>query len=156
MSLHSLNSPVKMCSVSWIVQSDILDPEAISKEIKILPTKSWQKDDKYVIKNRELSHAIRYGKRYSGIWEIDSSQYVESQIIEDHIKYIVALLEPSSGFINKMIFDSDICVKLVVSCIFQGEHGSYVIDSSLLSSAAKLCQFIHYSFIGTFPENETE
>jgi hypothetical protein len=144
---------VKNISVDFLIRSDNLDPVKITQEFQIQPTRSWAKGDKHLgkkldLKTREIVDA--WYTRPWGIWGINSDNEVHTLKVEDHIIYLINLLEPKSELLNHYIFQREkYIVRFNILYHSFGGHGGYFISSELLKRLGQLCQYIEFRHICT-------
>ena len=142
---------VKKVFVDFRIRSDILDPEEITKDFGINPKTAYAKDDPYQSKARNpktKQFHLQWQKRPCGIWSLSSENMVSSVRAEDHIQYLLTLLEPIG---EKLHFYLSRRETYVVSFYIHwepvGEWGSYEVDQDLLNRISSLCHYVEFVFM---------
>jgi hypothetical protein len=100
---------------------DRLDPNCISDILDTSPTVAYKKGEVY---KRSRGHEIR-GR--TGLWLISSEGRLESQDLNDHLKYLISFVFPmeDSGRLRRLHeFMRDHGIEADVSCFWYGERGA--------------------------------
>jgi len=145
---------VKKLYIVFRIRGDDLNTQTVTLNLNIQPTMAYQKGEKFVGKKfdpiaRKAVEEIH--TRYISVWDIDTESQQVLRSVEEHIEYMLNILEPHSQAIARYLEQNE---KYIISFYIRwephGEHGSYQIPGDLLGRMAKLCHFIEFSFIATF------
>lgn len=114
--------------VSFIIESDRLEPDIISKEIGLIPTEFWRKGD--IIKESR--------KRKTGSWEL-SVGYEESLDISVQIDKLYNQIKGKTNSIlnSKKAVDGIIVLSIVIE-IENGQTPGIVIEEKISAFMAKI------------------
>ena len=133
------------------VVGDSLNPVVVTKMLGIQPSRSWGKGEDYLGKELNLSsRKVRevQRKRPSGIWKLSSKGTVESKRAEEHLAYLLNLLEPKQALIEEYVKSpNQYIVKFYVHWEPQSESGSYELTQETLARMAHLCQYTEFYFL---------
>jgi hypothetical protein len=144
-------------SVSFIIRSESLVFESLSEELGLKPTRLWNKDEEYIGKQfntviNQFEQVTR--KRHFSIWEVDSSCFLSSKRVEDHIKYMVNLLMPKQNIINRLLGEKEYFIKVNIFKKSYAEVIDYQIDPKLLTELISLCKNVRFSNYYVPPSND--
>jgi hypothetical protein len=136
--------------VDYAIRSDFLNPDALTAQLGIQPSRAWSAGDQYASKAYDpLSKTVNDipGKHPWGLWGIDTKSLLTKDP-DQHLIHLLHLLEPKRNVIQTYLDDS---IKYTVRFYIWWEpfdcHGGYTISSSSLMRAATLCQRIDFGFI---------
>ena len=90
----------------------------------------------------------------SNIWAFSSENRVDSVEPEDHLRYIVDMLEPAKEKIKKYVQDPGYQVMMTLRRICDYNFAGFGFESSLLSRASEICQI--WSFTVNYNEDLVE
>jgi hypothetical protein len=135
-------------SVSFIIRSESLPLESLSKELGLNPTRSWNKGEEYI--GKQFNPIIKKAeqiqkKRLFSIWEIDSSNFVSSKKVEAHIDYMVDLLISKKNIINGLLNEKDYFIKVNILKKSNAEVIDYQVNPKLLTELISLCKNVSFS-----------
>ena len=144
-------------SVRFLIRSDsrnIIFTE-ISKFLGLQPDRYFIKGDPYFGKTfdpvRRNVQTVKKERPIS-LWEITTKDKLDSDNVQDHIYYLINILEPIKDKINFYLernLEFTVIVIIDVSWNW-GEseivETGYSLDSELLSRLATLCQYVEYNF----------
>jgi hypothetical protein len=126
-------------SVTFSIRSDNLIPEEISNLLALEPTQAWGKGDFFV--NGTGTH-----QRPWGVWSLSSERVVDSLNVQDHLLFILELLEPKQSAIAQLLGKPDHMAQMYVWHV--GEVG-FSLSSSTLKRACSMCHTINFSYFST-------
>lgn len=149
-------------SVSFLIRSESVALESLSKELGLKPTRLWNKDEEYLGRQfnpttKKVEHIKR--KRLFSIWEIDSSRFVSSKKVEEHVKYMIDLLLPKKVLISRLLANEEYYIKIYIFKKSYAEVIDYQIDPKFLTELSSLCKnvsFSNYYMPSTSSEDATE
>lgn len=129
--------------VDYCIRSNNLNPTEISTDLEIEPTRSWSKGDRYLGKQRDpVSGEIQqvWRNRPWGIWAINTKSLCNVGRVEEHIHYILNILEPNKGKIQKYLtLEEEYHLCFYIWWVPDGGTGSYEVSSDVLKRMAELC-----------------
>ncbi len=144
--------------VDFCMQSDTLDPSAISLDLGIQPTRSFAKGEKYLGKQMDPQTKnifTVWHERPWGIWAIDSESLVQTKRVEQHFVYLLNILEPKKEQIKRYLSqDKGFSVRFYVWWEPFPPSSSHTISSQVLARASELCHYIEFGFIYTSTDDE--
>jgi Domain of unknown function (DUF4279) len=135
----------KSIRVTYRIRSDIIVPETITSELGLQPSDSFIKGDKYLGKVRDPNTKVitSIGRvRPWGIWKIDSRGLDKSLKVEDHIVYLLEILEPRSNQIRKYLDNKLYVISFHIRRETLDSYSSFEISSNLLERMSRLCNYI--------------
>ncbi|MCC7355331.1 MAG: DUF4279 domain-containing protein [Anaerolineae bacterium] len=148
---------VKELHANYRIRSDDLDPAEITRSLGIQPSRSWVKYEKYLGKrfDPETEQVVpTWAKRPPwGMWSVNTEGIVLSKKVEQHLLYLLELLEPKADRIKYYLEHCE-----AISCYVWWEpfdgHGSYVISSDILKRMAALCHHMEFGVIYRVPGDD--
>lgn len=141
----------KMVFVDFRICADSLNPEEVSTNLGITPSRAFAKGEKYLGKTRnpeskEISEVWR--ERPRGIWAIDSKKLSIEEKVEDHIKYLLEILEPLKKQLKLYLDQRDIyTISFYIWWEPQGGYGSFEVSSEIIRRMSSLCHYIEFAFL---------
>jgi Domain of unknown function (DUF4279) len=135
--------------VEFRVRGDELNPNMISQQLEIQPTRSWSKGETYLGKvfnptNKQVQQTTR--KRPWGIWVYNTSASVNTKRVEDHISFILNLLEPKHQELRYYVeLAESYSVSFSIYWKPLSEYGSYEISGNALARLSTLCHYTEFS-----------
>ena len=135
-------------SISFVISSDKLSPDEITKLLNISPTKAWKKGDKYNSKYKASDGTINYREatRPWGIWELSSSDDTSSSNLDDHATKLIRRLEPSINQVKKLLSKSDFRVSINIWWQPEDGYGGYTIQADTMKKLTMLCKELDFYF----------
>jgi hypothetical protein len=148
---------VVQVSVFYKIKSELFSLESLSKELAVKPTRLWNKGEDYLgkqfnKKTQEFEQVVR--KRPFSIWEIDSSCFISSKRVEEHVKYLVELLSLKKDIINRILCDKDYMITVNILKKSYAEVIDYQIDPRLLEKLLSFCKNVSFTNYYIPPNNE--
>jgi hypothetical protein len=144
------NDNIREVYLVYRIQSDFLDPIDVSNELGIKPDRAFFKGQKYISKswNPDTRKVVKVQAKHDlGIWNYSTKNKINSKRVEDHILFLVNLLEPARPFIEKLLNQPDIySISIFIKCSPLGENGGYQVKNSIIIRIAKLCHFFDFWF----------
>lgn len=121
--------------------SDALIPDKITQQIGIIPTRSWSKEQ--ILYHNEGGKPITRDK---GAWILSSKDKISSLYLEEHIKYLLDILEPASNILKSLYINrQDYIVWFWLNWNTFRESSYFYLNSETSRRMAELSQFIQYS-----------
>jgi hypothetical protein len=136
--------------VAFLISGESLVPQVVTNEFGVHPTRSWAKGDLYHGKEldpstRQVREVMR--KRPRGIWECSSKGVVSSRRVEEHLCYVLDILEPKQALIDHYLKSpDDYIVKFSLYWKPKFDFGSYEVESVTLARVANMGQVIEFCF----------
>jgi hypothetical protein len=148
------NDVAKVVYVTYRIRSENLIHEELTSSIGIQPTKSYSRGEKYLGKAFDHSKnkiVRKWRVQLSSLWDLDSKIIQNhSKKVEDHIDYLLNILEPHSDQIMVYLKQRDIYfISFYIRWEPLGGHGTYTIQDTVLERMSKLCHFVEFSFISS-------
>jgi hypothetical protein len=84
-----------------------------------------------------------------GIWSLSSENALDSPMVEDHILFLLELLEPKGPAVEQLKASPGFLIQLYVWHV--GEAG-FSLSSSVLQRACSICHSINFSFFSQADE----
>jgi len=131
---------VKITYAVFSIFSDSLIPDDITRQTGIIPTRLWSKEP--ILYHREDGLPVTRDK---GAWILSSKGKVESLYLEEHIKYLLDILEPADGIFKSYMNKPDYMVWFQLTWDILEESGYFYLSCETTKRMAELCQFIQYS-----------
>jgi hypothetical protein len=135
--------------VEFRIRGDDLNPNAISQQLEIQPTRSWSKGETYLGKvfdpaNKQMQQTVR--KRPWGIWVYNTSASVNTLRVDDHISFVLNLLEPKQQELQYYLgLAESYSVSFSIYWKPLSEYGSYEISGNALARLSTLCHYTEFS-----------
>ena len=135
--------------VEFRIRGDELNPNTVSQQLEIQPTRSWSKGETYIGKtldptSKEVRQTTR--KRPWGIWVYSTNPNVSTKRVEDHISFILNLLEPKQ---QELRYYVELAASYSVSFSIYWKplsgYGSYEISGNALARLSTLCHYTEFS-----------
>ena len=147
----SFGEAAKSVFVEFRIKSDNLDPKAISLELDLTPLRAFYLGEKYLGKSWDPDsrtiHQV-WRERPTGIWAMHTEEFSQKlKKVEQHINYLLDILEPRKEIIKSYINRDDYLVSFVIWWEPLDGHGSFEIESKTLLRMAELCNYVEYTFI---------
>ena len=142
--------------VDYAFRSDILDPEGLTSNLGITPSRAYAKGEKYQgrvlnVNTGEVENT--WNERWTGIWAISTKGLVASKKVEDHVQYLLNILESKKETITRYLADSD---NYQISFYIWWEpfsgYGSYQITQVILKRMSNLCHYVDFGVLCTEDE----
>jgi hypothetical protein len=128
--------------VSFGIAGDGVDPDIVTRDIGIEPTRAFRKGEEYVSRGGGIL------SRPIGVWRFSSEREVNSTSTEEHAKHILDKLEPRVGAIAQYMRSPEIRTVIAVWFEARDGHGGYTLKASTLSRLCRLCNDIDFYYIG--------
>jgi hypothetical protein len=122
------------------MSAEELDPETISKELRLTSTHSFKKGDKFETGRRMIV-------RPWGVWQLSSEGKVRSTNPERHAKYILKKLEPNSHALQKYLNADEYFIDIYFWWQTAGEGGGFALSSPTIKRLSALCNFMSFTFV---------
>ena len=134
---------VKSLAVDFTIVCDNLNPSLVTKETGIVPNHSWRKGEIYQSVSSKTGKSRSYEKVH-GLWRVTSYDKVDSFYINDHISYVLAIVEPSKDYFKSLckIQEFRVFFHVYREC-FDGQ-GFFCISSDNMLRMADMCQEIEF------------
>jgi hypothetical protein len=135
--------------VEFLIRGDDLNPNLISQQLEIQPTRSWLKGETYLGKvfdpaNKQMQQTVR--KRPWGIWVYNTSASVNTLRVDDHISFILNLLEPKRQEVQYYLgLVESYSVSFSIYWKPLSEYGSYELSGNALARLSTLCHYTEFS-----------
>jgi hypothetical protein len=138
-------------NVSFSIRSEFLHSRIISDELGLDPTWSFSKGESYLSKslNPLTKEIIQVERQYPwGVWGLDTRSKAIKRDVNEHLLYLLQILEPKQEKIEKYLLLADeYSIGFYIYCPFIGIlTGGYEINSLLLSRVSRLSHFVDFSF----------
>lgn len=146
----SFEEAPKKFLVEYRIRSDNLNPNTITSELALSPSRAFYKGEEYIGKSRDPDSKVIYKvlrKRPTGIWVINTKDFSQKSKVEEHIHYLLDILEPQKEKIYSYVNRDDYLVSFHIRWQPLDGHGSYEIESETLLRMAKLCRYVDFAFI---------
>lgn len=140
---------IKRAWAEYAIYSDTLNPDDLSLALKVEPDRAWAKGDIYIGKYKDVATGevkVTERQRQSGIWAIHSMHLKDITQAEQHVEYLLNLLQPSSKYMTSLLASGTCRVHFYVHWEPADEYGSYTLSSSVLSRMASLSHYTEYWF----------
>jgi Domain of unknown function (DUF4279) len=85
--MTTINKEKNICDVCLRIWGDFLEPNDITNVLNVSPTRTHLKGEK----KTSPSGKVRTMK--TGYWELDSKSHINSILLNDHIEYLLSVLE---------------------------------------------------------------
>ena len=148
----------KKAYVDFRIRSDILNPQEVSQELGVTPTRAWEKGEKYLGKARNPDTKEFYTEWHEqpwGMWHLNTEKIVSDVRVEKHILYLIGLLEPKKEQLAKYLaHKKDYSIDFLIHWEPFDDWGSYSVNSDLLARMAALCHEVEFAFRATCPPEE--
>jgi hypothetical protein len=148
---------VKNLFVVYRIRGEDLIPLQVTSELQIHPTTAFQKGEKYIGQKYDpISKSVlkETRERPLSVWDIDTHSLVHLKRVEDHIEYLLKILEPHSEQILHYLNQSEkYLISFYIRWESMAEHGSYVLSSDFIKRMGGLCHFVEFSFIANFEQD---
>jgi hypothetical protein len=115
--------------VSFILKGKYLYPQVVTDLLGIEPSKSFARGD------------LRSGNRKwpHGYWALESSKYVESIDITNHLAWLMNKLEPvESKLIKLLVENPSFVAKISCFWIMSSDHENFTLGEELLARVGRL------------------
>jgi hypothetical protein len=136
--------PVPTVHVDFAFRSENIDGDEITRALGLAPSLSWNKGDEWV--NRDG----RRLKRLWTVWHFRSAPAVQSDSLDDHVKYMLAALEPRLAVIEPLRARSD-RTSINISYEIAYSVASFSISSDLIARLSRFADAIDFSVIALDP-----
>jgi hypothetical protein len=149
---------IKELDVDYTVSSDDFVPGLITKATGISPTESWSKGERFYrnVPCPATGEVKRHwAKRFTGLWRVSSKQKIEALYVNDHISYLLNVIEPASEYFKQLCKKEGYRVSF---CVYRAQYdyqGTFVISADNMRRMAKLCHEIHF-LCPTFENDKSE
>jgi hypothetical protein len=91
------NNFVFKTHIDFGIKSDVIEPDVITKELNISPSRFYKKGDVFTSK-----YSPRIGYRQWNIWTIDSKWTIlEEETVSHHIEYLKSVLFPKINILKR-------------------------------------------------------
>lgn len=138
----------------YIKGGDVMVPEQITQQLGIRPRYSYAKGDKII--PRKGKPPERSAGQPWGFWRISTQGIVDSVYIEDHLRYLLDLLEPQkerlADYLNK---PEDYAISFRIWRKALGMAGQIDISSFYLGRICQLCHSVTFHYAGVEEEDTT-
>ena len=133
--------------VGFRIRSDILNPTALTSDLRIQPSRAWAKGD--IIPSKRLnSQTGQPIKRPWGMWHLDSKSLIQTKKVEQHFLYLLDILEPQKDQLRIYLQrPTEYKISFYIRWQPYEAAGSYVVSANTLARAASLCHSMEFSFI---------
>lgn len=134
----SANKTVVRTYATLVVESKSMSSEEISSKLRLVPTHSWNKGEKGILKR----------VRRSSCWKYSTNKKKRSKQTSAHIGYLLTILENKKRIV-KMLIGSGCDVSISVFWGvdgYLGIGGGPALDVSIMSRAVKLNIDIWFDF----------
>lgn len=139
--------------VEYSLRSDFLDPQALTSEVGILPSRYWAKGESYIGKSRnpDNGNVINVQRIHPwGIWALSTKDATElPKRVEAHIVYLIERLEPNKVKLQHYISTPGMIVRFYIWWEPNDGHGSYEISALTMTKMAELSQFTEFGFLSS-------
>ncbi len=140
--------------VEFTMSSDLLDPQALTTELGIVPSRSWAKGESYVGKPRISKDGTTVSVQRIhpwGIWALSTKDAIGlPKRVEAHVMYLVERLEPHKAKLQRYISQTPgMMVRFYIWWEPHDGHGSYEISASTMIKMAELSQFTEFCFFSS-------
>lgn len=142
-----------LVKVTFAMRGDDLQPAVITAELGIQPSWAFAKGESYIGRSikpetKEIIHVP--GERPWGVWAIDTKSFENNKEVQDHILYLINMLEPKREELEKYLERKEefqIGFSIHWSPV-GGYFGSYEVDSNILMRMSRLSHYTDFSFLG--------
>jgi len=141
----NVNGPQKIFAVFGI-RADKLDPDRISERLGIQPSHSFARGDEYKTHVSKTEMGVRV--RPFGVWQISSEGVVKSGNLQDHVDYLIRLIEPKRMAISALMADPDLYMDMRLWVESHDAVNSFTLRSESVACLASLCREFNVSVIG--------
>lgn len=135
--------------VEYVVRLEDLDPQVLSTELEIVPSRAFAKGE-YLRTYRDPRTGKDGKELYVhpwGLWVIDSKAIAVTEKLENHILYLLEKLEPKRDYIERYLRPVSKCtVSFYIWWRPNDGEGSYLISSQSLQRMSKLCHHTEFAF----------
>lgn len=129
------------------ITAELLDPDWISRQLRLTPSHAHAKGDSFSIGKQEYS---RYPR---GVWYLCSEDQIDSTNLEKHLHWLLEQLEPRAPFIRSLIDDPKILVDFVFTWVSRTGHGGPVIQAATLKRLSDLSDDVSFDFYGPYEDD---
>jgi hypothetical protein len=135
----ALPSVPQHSSASFGIRAEDLLPDQITQALGVQPTNSWSKGT--------VVHA-RSGSRQRpwGIWSLDTENAVSSSELEDHLVYLLNVLEARRDALDQYLRNPDYSVAIYLWYVGESGADGFTLTSDVLNRACRLCNLINVTF----------
>lgn len=144
-ALPNEDNNISFLNVSYGMRlSDDLLPDAITSALDIQPTHFYTRGDKYLSKTRNPQTKIItdvWLERPWSIWQIHTKDIILSRVVENHIQYLLNILEPRKDHL--LLYLEKCSISFYIE---QKTTYPYAIEvsSKILERMSKLCHFVQF------------
>jgi len=139
------NSPMKV-NASFGIRADDLRPNEITERLGIQPSHSFARGDTYVGHLDRTTMGTR--TRPFGVWQVRSEGVVKSDVLQDHVDYLVGVIEPKREEIDALLSDPALYVDVRLWVESHDVVNAFTLRSDSICILASLCREFNISVIG--------
>jgi len=136
---------ISFLNVSYRIRlSDDLLPNTVTSVLDIQPTFSFSRGDKYLSKTRDPETKVItdvWLERSLSIWRIDTKNMDLPRTVEDHILYLLSILEPKRGNLVSFLEKCSGSFYVEQRTIYPD---AIEVSSEILGRMNKLCHFVQF------------
>ena len=121
--------------VSLTLTGKRLDPEHITRVLRIVPHRSFRKGDpRNIIEGKKSSPEVWP----HGLWSIDSYPDIRSDELTLHFEWLLNQLEPVQEGMEQILSDKTIDARISCFWLERSDHINIEVESSLIARLANL------------------
>jgi len=136
---------ISFLNVSYGIRlSDDLLPNTVTSVLDIQPTFSFSRGDKYLSKTRDPETKVItdvWLERPLSIWRIDTKNMDLPRTVEDHILYLLSILEPKKDNLVSYLEKCSGSFYVEQRTIYPD---AIEVSSEILGRMSKLCHFVQF------------
>ena len=143
LSIENRHSDV-CTQIDFFIRSEHLRLADVSESLGIEATYGFEPRAQYLVK-RNVSDEVPTVERIHpdfGVWHFGTSGLVESEVLEDHSRFLLNILEPACKKIAEFVSDPAFTVGMI--CWHVGPAG-FQLSSSILARLAVLSEWISFT-----------
>jgi hypothetical protein len=126
--------------VSFGMRARTLIPREVTKLLGVQPTHAFQRGDEFD------SHSGKH-RRDAGVWQLRSEDTVSSANVDEHVRYILDILEPKRNVIEVFLKNPEYYVEVRIHLRPADSSSNFSISSEMLTSLALISQHLNISCV---------
>lgn len=135
------------------IHGDFRSPDDVSHLLDLLPSRGFGKDEEYL--GRINRHTKRKRYRPVGMWALHSIPSISSDAPQDHIAFLLDLLEPKSVVIAELQNTKGYNVGFWLHYAVPRGTVGYSLSSEILQRVSALCGHIVFEY-DLLPEDDED
>ena len=137
--------------VEFSLRADTLSPTQVTQSLGIIPSRAYAKGEQYASKafdTKTQKPIPRIGTYPWGVWAVETRNVVSSSNVEDHVIFLLDILEPKAEKIQPyLVRSNEYSVRFYMEWITRGGEGGYDLFGTTLARMSRLCHYVQFAFL---------